>query len=64
LDENYAVASAKNNEVRRLIKTEAALGFIEKFQRPFDSPYIIEKVINPSLFELKDQKGTSLGLYN
>jgi hypothetical protein len=50
--------------VKKRIKSGAARGFIEKFQRPFEGPYTIQKGINSALFELKDEKGKLIGLYN
>jgi hypothetical protein len=50
--------------VKKHIRSEAARGFIEKFQRPFDGPYTLQKVLNPALFELKDKEENLIGFYN
>jgi hypothetical protein len=50
--------------VKKHTKSEVAGGFIKKFQGPFEDPYTIRKEIDSTLFELKDEKGKLIGLYN
>jgi hypothetical protein len=50
--------------VKSQLILSAVLGVTEKFQRPYKGPYIIQKIINSSLFELKDEKGKGRGLFN
>jgi hypothetical protein len=44
--------------------SDAAQGIIGKFQRPFEGPFTIQKVVNPALFELRDETGKFRGLFN
>jgi transposase InsO family protein len=50
--------------VKRQPTSDAAQGVIGKFQRPFEGPFTIRKIVNPSLFELCDKEGSFRGLYN
>jgi hypothetical protein len=42
--------------VKSQLISDAVQGVTEKFQRPYEGPYIIQKIINSSLFEVKDEK--------
>jgi hypothetical protein len=44
--------------------SDATQGIIGKFQRPFEGPFIVQKVVNPALFELQDEEGKCRGLFN
>jgi hypothetical protein len=50
--------------VKRQPVSEAPQGIIGKFQRPFEGPFTIRKIINPALFEPCDEGGNVRGLYN
>ncbi|PNF28428.1 hypothetical protein B7P43_G15944 [Cryptotermes secundus] len=39
-------------------------GLTSKFQRPFEGPFIVQRKINPSIFELADSKGKIRGLFS
>jgi hypothetical protein len=44
--------------------SDAVQGITNKFQRPYEGPYVIHKEINPNLLELQDKEGKSRGLFN
>jgi hypothetical protein len=50
--------------VKSQLISDAVQCVTEKFQRPYEGPYIIQKIINSSLFQLKDEKGNLRGLFN
>jgi hypothetical protein len=44
--------------------SDAAQGVSSKFQRPFEGPYTILKVINPGMYELYNEEWRLRGLFN
>jgi hypothetical protein len=44
--------------------SNAAQGITGKFQRPFEGPFTIQKVIPPAMYELYDADGKLRGLFN
>jgi hypothetical protein len=44
--------------------SDAAQGITGKFQRPFEGPYTIRKIIPPAMYELKGEDGKLRGLFN
>jgi hypothetical protein len=50
--------------VRQHPTSDAIQDVTIKFQRPYEGPYIIQTIVNPSLFELKDRSGRRKGLFN
>jgi hypothetical protein len=44
--------------------SDAILGVISKFQRPYEGPYRIQREINPSIYELADSGGKSRGIFH
>jgi hypothetical protein len=45
-------------------QSDALKGITLKFQRPYDGPYRISRVVTPSIFELVDARGNPRGRYN
>jgi hypothetical protein len=45
-------------------QSDALEGVTHKFQRPYDGPYRISRVVTPSIFELVDARGKVRGRYN
>jgi hypothetical protein len=39
-------------------------GITSKFQRPYEGPFLISIRVNPSIFELADEKGKIQGLFS
>jgi len=37
--------------------SDAALGIMEKFMRPFEGPWLITKIIPSSYYEISDKEG-------
>jgi hypothetical protein len=50
--------------VRSQPASDAALGITGKFQRPYQGPYLISKLISPAIFELCDAGGKLRGTFN
>jgi hypothetical protein len=50
--------------VRSQPTADAAQGVSSKFQRPFEGPYTILKIINPGMYELCNEEGKLRGLFN
>jgi transposase InsO family protein len=50
--------------VRSQPAADAAQGVSSKFQRPFEGPYTILKIINPGMCELYNEDGKLRGLFN
>jgi hypothetical protein len=44
--------------------SDAILGVISKFQRPYEGPYLIHREINPSIFELAHSGGKLRGIFH
>jgi hypothetical protein len=44
--------------------SDAAQGVISKFQRPYEGPFVINKIINPNMFEIYDEQGKPRGLFH
>jgi hypothetical protein len=50
--------------VRRQPAADAAQSVSSKFQRPFEGPYTILKIINPGMYKLYNEEGKLRGLFN
>jgi hypothetical protein len=35
-----------------------------KFQRPYEGPYYVTRIVNPSIYEISDARGKSKGIFN
>ena len=44
--------------------SDAVQGITSKFQRPYEGPYLIQRKINPAIFELADEEGRIRGIFN
>jgi hypothetical protein len=44
--------------------SEAVQGITSKFQRPYEGPYLIQRMINTAIFELSDTEGRIGGIFN
>jgi hypothetical protein len=44
--------------------SDASQGVTGKFQRPFEGPFIISKIITPSVYEVADNQGKLRGKFN
>jgi hypothetical protein len=54
----------KKRSVKKNPTSDTIQGITMKFQRPYEGPYVIQTVINPSLVELKDTLDKYQGLFN
>jgi hypothetical protein len=50
--------------VKSQLISDVVQGVTVKFQRPYEGPYTIQKIVNSSSFEVKDEKGKCRGLFN
>jgi hypothetical protein len=50
--------------VKQQSTSDAIQGVTIKFQKPYDGPYVIQTIVNSSLFKLKDRLGKRKGLFN
>jgi hypothetical protein len=39
-------------------------GLTSSFQRPYEGPFLITRKVNPSIFELADEKGKIRGVFS
>jgi hypothetical protein len=44
--------------------SDTVQGLTSKFQRPYEGPILISRRVNPSIFELSDEKGKIRGLFS
>jgi hypothetical protein len=44
--------------------SDAVQGITSKFQRPYEGPYLIQKIISPAIYELCDTAGKPRGIFN
>jgi hypothetical protein len=44
--------------------SDAVHGITSKFQRPYEGPYLINKIINPAIVEIADHEGKVRGIFN
>ena len=44
--------------------SDAALGIMAKFRRPFEGPWLITKIIPPSYYEISDKEGKIREAFN
>jgi hypothetical protein len=51
-------------KVTRRGASDATQGVIGNFQRPYEGPYYISKLVNPNLCELQDENGKPRGLFH
>jgi hypothetical protein len=50
--------------VKQQPTSDAIQGDTTKFQRPYEGPYVIQNMINPTLFEVTDRTGNQKRLFN
>jgi hypothetical protein len=50
--------------VKSQLISDAVQGVTVKFRSPNEGPYIIQKIVNSLLFEVKDEKGKCRDLFN
>jgi hypothetical protein len=44
--------------------SDATKGMIGKFQKTYEGPFLIRKIMNPGLFKLETELGVNKGLFN
>lgn len=45
-------------------QSDMAKGVTSKFQRPYEGPYYITRIVNPSIIEISDARGKIKGIFN
>jgi hypothetical protein len=50
--------------IKRQLTSDVIQGMSSKFKAPYEGPYIINKLINPYLYHLKDISGNDKGMYH
>jgi hypothetical protein len=48
----------------RTHQSDMAKGVTSKFQRPYEGPYYVTRIVNPSIYEISDARGKSKGIFN